>query len=102
MSFDIAQDFATMSVDPCDDKVSLESVRGVDQIRTDSENIHLKTPKRRDCIAILYISESSRMPTAQPRRRKPAFVTHDNEASLCVESSRIPKYDELTVDEEGN
>ena len=21
---------------------------------------------------------------AQPRRRKPAFVTHDNEASLCV------------------
>ena len=22
--------------------------------------------------------------SAQPRRRKPAFVTHDNEASLCV------------------
>jgi len=26
---------------------------------------------------------------AQPRRRKPAFVTHDNEASLCVNEVKL-------------
>ena len=28
---------------------------------------------------------------AQPRRRKPAFVTHDNEASLCVENASLDR-----------
>jgi hypothetical protein len=66
-----------MPVDPCDDKVPLETqIRYVDQLQTDLKGIHLKNKDKQ-----MYIL---------------------NTIFLMVASGKIPNYEELTDDEHGN
>jgi hypothetical protein len=58
----VAQDFATISIDPCEDKVSLESLVKYDQIQ---KNFHLKTAQEKrlyTLTAIFFMLESSKIP----------------------------------------
>jgi hypothetical protein len=100
IDYNIAQDFAKMSVDPCDENVSLESLlKRSDQLRTDMENIHLKTAadkKTYTVSALLYIVET-------PLSRMPASIEKSLKLVVClVETSRFPGIEELSMDEFGS
>ncbi len=62
---DIAQDFAKMSVDPCYENVSLESLmKRVEQVRTEVENVHVRVPSEKidyNVAALPFMVETSRL-----------------------------------------
>ena len=65
ITYDIPQDLAKMSIDPCDENVSLESImKRLDQVHTEMKNVHIKVPsdKREVNVApLLFVVETSRI-----------------------------------------